>query len=182
VCSFQPDNSDPELGTHFDRRHQQSFCMLSEISQLHFPQSSQAEGKARRKHRHHGDFGSVIVNQDNSFSETNSQAVHRQLQPNHVRLMYQNLHFVPEARFYVGLKTCMAQLAGLAKPSSLTVMHVCTIDHVARMLGEAPGLLEAIIYNDNNLSKRVTIRRRPRLCGFDDQTALPVPGKEFWQA
>jgi hypothetical protein len=48
----------------------------------------------------------------------------------------------------------MAQLAGLAKPSSLTVMHVCSIDHVARMLGEAPRLLEAIIYNDNNLSER----------------------------
>jgi hypothetical protein len=66
--------------------------------------------------------------------------------------MYQNLHFAPVARFYVGLKTCMAQLAGLAKPSSSTVIHVCTIDHVARKLGEAPGLLEAIIYNDNNLS------------------------------
>ncbi len=91
--------------------------MIPEISQLHFPQSSQAEGKARRKHRHHGDFGSVIVYQDNSFSETKSQAAHRQLQPNQVRLMYQNLHFAPVARFYVGLKTCMAQLAGLAKLS-----------------------------------------------------------------
>ena len=28
----------------------------------------------------------------------------------------------------------------------------------------------------------VTIRRRPRLCGFGDQAALPVPGKQFRQA
>jgi len=33
-----------------------------------------------------------------------------------------------------------------------TVTHVCTLDHVATMLGEAPELLEAIVYNDDNLS------------------------------
>ncbi len=33
-----------------------------------------------------------------------------------------------------------------------TVTHVCTLDHVARMLGEDPELLEAIVYNDDNMS------------------------------
>ncbi|PTE20690.1 hypothetical protein C5F48_16070 [Cereibacter changlensis JA139] len=33
-----------------------------------------------------------------------------------------------------------------------TVTHVCTLDHVARMLGEDPELLEAIVYNDDNLT------------------------------
>lgn len=33
-----------------------------------------------------------------------------------------------------------------------TVTHVCTLDYVARMLGENPELLEAIVYNDDNLS------------------------------
>ena len=33
-----------------------------------------------------------------------------------------------------------------------TVTHVCTLDHVAKMLGEDPELLEAIVYNDDNLS------------------------------
>lgn len=33
-----------------------------------------------------------------------------------------------------------------------TLTHVCTLDYVARMLGEAPELLEAIVYNDDNLS------------------------------
>ncbi|ARC37806.1 hypothetical protein A6J80_16840 [Paracoccus yeei] len=33
-----------------------------------------------------------------------------------------------------------------------TVTHVCTLDYVARMLGEDPELLEAIVYNDDNLS------------------------------
>lgn len=33
-----------------------------------------------------------------------------------------------------------------------TVTHVCTIDYVAKMLGEDPELLEAIVYNDDNLS------------------------------
>jgi hypothetical protein len=32
------------------------------------------------------------------------------------------------------------------------VTHVCTLDYVARMLGEDPELLEAIVYNDDNLS------------------------------
>ena len=30
--------------------------------------------------------------------------------------------------------------------------HVCSIDYVAKMLGEDAELLEAIIYNDNNLT------------------------------
>jgi hypothetical protein len=30
--------------------------------------------------------------------------------------------------------------------------HVCTLDYVAKMLGEDPELLEAIVYNDGNLS------------------------------
>jgi hypothetical protein len=33
-----------------------------------------------------------------------------------------------------------------------TVTHVCTIDYVAKMLDEDPELLEAIVYNDDNLS------------------------------
>ncbi|MBS3980027.1 MAG: hypothetical protein KGZ77_09600 [Rhodobacteraceae bacterium] len=33
-----------------------------------------------------------------------------------------------------------------------TVTHVTTIDHVAKMLGEDQELLEAIIYNDDNLT------------------------------
>ena len=32
------------------------------------------------------------------------------------------------------------------------VTHVCTIDYVARMLGENPELLEAIVTNDDNLT------------------------------
>ena len=32
------------------------------------------------------------------------------------------------------------------------VTHVCTIDYVAKMLGEDVELLEAIIYNDDNLT------------------------------
>lgn len=32
------------------------------------------------------------------------------------------------------------------------VTHVCSIDYVAKMLGEDAELLEAIIYNDNNLT------------------------------
>lgn len=32
------------------------------------------------------------------------------------------------------------------------VTHVRTLDYVARMLGEAPELLEAIVYNDDNLT------------------------------
>lgn len=32
------------------------------------------------------------------------------------------------------------------------VSHVCTLDHVTKMLGEDPKLLEAIVYNDDNLS------------------------------
>jgi hypothetical protein len=32
------------------------------------------------------------------------------------------------------------------------VTHVCTLDYAARMLGEDPQLLEAIVYNDDNLS------------------------------
>ena len=31
------------------------------------------------------------------------------------------------------------------------VTHVCTLDYVAKMLGEDPELLEAIVYNDDNL-------------------------------
>ena len=31
-----------------------------------------------------------------------------------------------------------------------TVTHVCTLDYVAKMLGEDPELLEAIVYNDDN--------------------------------
>jgi hypothetical protein len=33
-----------------------------------------------------------------------------------------------------------------------TVTHVCTIDYVAKMLGEDVALLEAIIANDDNLT------------------------------
>ena len=33
-----------------------------------------------------------------------------------------------------------------------TVTHVRTLDYVARMLGEDPELLEAIVYNDDNLT------------------------------
>ena len=33
-----------------------------------------------------------------------------------------------------------------------TVTHVSTIEHVAKMLGEDPALLEAIVYNDDNLT------------------------------
>ena len=33
-----------------------------------------------------------------------------------------------------------------------TVTHVCTLDYVARMLGEDPELLEAIVSNDDNLT------------------------------
>jgi len=32
------------------------------------------------------------------------------------------------------------------------VTHVCTIDYAAKMLGEDAELLEAIIYNDDNLT------------------------------
>jgi len=32
------------------------------------------------------------------------------------------------------------------------VTHVCTLDYVAKMLGEDPELLEVIVYNDDNLS------------------------------
>ena len=33
-----------------------------------------------------------------------------------------------------------------------TVTHICTLDYVAKMLGEDPELLEAIVYNDENLT------------------------------
>ena len=33
-----------------------------------------------------------------------------------------------------------------------TVTHVTTIDHIAKMLGEDPELLEAIVYNDDNMT------------------------------
>ena len=33
-----------------------------------------------------------------------------------------------------------------------TVTHICTLDYVAKMLGEDPELLEAIVYNDDNLT------------------------------
>ena len=33
-----------------------------------------------------------------------------------------------------------------------TVSHVCTLDYVAKMLGEDPELLEAIVSNDDNLA------------------------------
>lgn len=33
-----------------------------------------------------------------------------------------------------------------------TVTHVCTLDYVAKMLDEDPELLEAIVYNDDNLT------------------------------
>ena len=33
-----------------------------------------------------------------------------------------------------------------------TVTHVCTLYDVARMLGDDPELLEAIVYNDDNLT------------------------------
>ena len=32
------------------------------------------------------------------------------------------------------------------------ITHVCTLDYVTKMLGEDPQLLEAIVYNDDNLS------------------------------
>lgn len=37
------------------------------------------------------------------------------------------------------------------------VTHVCTLDYVAKMLGEDPALLEAIVYNDDNLSNGAII-------------------------
>ena len=33
-----------------------------------------------------------------------------------------------------------------------TVTHVSTIDHVAKMLGEDQEMLEAIVYNDDNMT------------------------------
>ena len=33
-----------------------------------------------------------------------------------------------------------------------TVSHVCTLDYVAKMLGEDPELIQAIVYNDDNLT------------------------------
>ncbi len=33
-----------------------------------------------------------------------------------------------------------------------TVTHVSTLDYVAKMLGEDPELLDAIVYNDDNLT------------------------------
>ncbi len=33
-----------------------------------------------------------------------------------------------------------------------TITHVTTIDHVAKMLGEDQELLEAIVYNDDNMT------------------------------
>ena len=33
-----------------------------------------------------------------------------------------------------------------------TVTHVCTLDYVAKLLGEDHELLEAVVYNDDNLS------------------------------
>ena len=51
--------------------------------------------------------------------------------------------------------------------------------------GRPPMALETMLrvyFLQNWYALSVTIRRRPRLCGFDDQPALPVPGKEFWQA
>ena len=33
-----------------------------------------------------------------------------------------------------------------------TITHVTTIDHVAKMLGEDPALLEAIVCNDDNMT------------------------------
>lgn len=33
-----------------------------------------------------------------------------------------------------------------------TLTHACTLDYVAKMLGEDPELLEAIVYNDDNLT------------------------------
>jgi hypothetical protein len=59
-----------------------------------------------------------MVNQHNSFSQTNSQSAHWHLKPNHVRLVYQNLHFAPKSRLDVGLELTMAQVAGDAKPST----------------------------------------------------------------
>ncbi len=33
-----------------------------------------------------------------------------------------------------------------------TVTHVCTLDYVAKILEEAPELLEAIVYNNDNMT------------------------------
>ena len=33
-----------------------------------------------------------------------------------------------------------------------TVSHVCTLDYVAKMLREDPELIEAIVYNDDNMT------------------------------
>lgn len=38
-----------------------------------------------------------------------------------------------------------------------TVTHVCTLDYVAKMLGEDPELLKAIVYNDDNRTYRAII-------------------------
>jgi len=54
-----------------------------------------------------------------------------------------------------------------------TVTHVCTLDYVAKMLGEDPELLEAIVYNDDNLSygaiisKTVSVRCGPQVAYLD---------------
>ena len=39
-----------------------------------------------------------------------------------------------------------------------TVTHICTIEHVAKILGEDLEMLEAIIENDDNLSYGTIIR------------------------
>lgn len=62
----------------------------------------------------------------------------------------------------------MTQAATPLKPATLVLE--------ARRMAFLPALFSPA------LMLIVTIRRRPRLCGFDDQSALPVPGKEFWQA
>ena len=64
-----------------------------------------------------------------------------------------------------------------------TVTHVCTLDYVAKMLGEDPELLEAIVYNDDNLSygSIISVYTGPEdtitaLCGFHE-----VPDSNYCQ-
>lgn len=60
-----------------------------------------------------------------------------------------------------------------------TVTHVCTIAHVAEMLGKDQDLLEAIIYNDDNLTYGSIISV---YTGYEESiTALTVMESKNWQ-
>lgn len=51
-----------------------------------------------------------------------------------------------------------------------TVTHVCTLDYVAKMLGEDPELLEAIVSNDDNLTYGAIIS----VCTGQDETVTAL--------